>query len=141
METITLGEKLEILRVKKNLTRKELCSRINISAPHYSDLANNRVKKPNMLIMNRIAKELECDIEFLLKESVTFEADNIEIMKIYSEELRNFIKSIDNKPIIIFAKHATNMNFKDMCDEEKLLLVQSLENVVENAKYNSKRLL
>jgi transcriptional regulator with XRE-family HTH domain len=54
------------LRVKKNMTQKELAKKINTKQSNISRMENNK-SMPSLTILHRIANALDCDLDIKFK--------------------------------------------------------------------------
>lgn len=68
------GEFLKYIRLENNLSQRELANKINISKSYINKMENGEVKKPNIIILTKIAKELNTSFnDLILKTNYTEE--------------------------------------------------------------------
>lgn len=63
---LMLGERVKLLRLKKELTQKELAQLAGVSQSFISLLENGKKKDAGIVRIRRIAKALDVKLEFLL---------------------------------------------------------------------------
>ena len=63
---MTVGKEIAKHRNKKGLTQRELSESVGISRTYLADVEQDRYN-PSLKVLARIAKELEMDINFILK--------------------------------------------------------------------------
>ena len=65
-----MGERIRALRKSKNLTQEQLAEKLGISSKAISDYENDKVLKPNALIIQAIADYFNVSVDYLLKGDI-----------------------------------------------------------------------
>ena len=67
MKEINLGFRIKQLREQRNVSQEKLAESINITQSALSKIENNRTKKIEMLLMQKICDYFEVDLEYFTK--------------------------------------------------------------------------
>ncbi len=121
------GEKIRYLRLKNNLTSRELSKALNISESSIS-LYENGKRKPSIELIIKIADYFNVTTDFLLgvsDNSLTNPKNNLNTD--FSEVLENIITSLNTQNYIIF-------NGKDVDDKTIIIFKNNLNFVLENMR-------
>lgn len=121
------GEKIRYLRIKNNLTSRELSKVLNISESSIS-LYENGKRKPRIELIIKIADYFNVTTDFLLGVSGNPLADPEKESKAdFSEVLENIITLLNTRNYIIF-------DGKDVDDKTVIIFKNNLNFVLENMR-------
>lgn len=121
------GEKIRYLRIKNNLTSKELSRILNISESTIS-LYENDKRKPNIELIVKMADFFNVSTDFLLGVSAnTLSELKKDTGADVSELLKNIITLLNNQNYIIF-------DGKDVDDKTVVFFQKNLNCVLENMR-------
>lgn len=121
------GEKIRYLRLKNNLTSKELSKALNISESSIS-LYENGKRKPTIELIIKVADYFNVTTDFLLGVSGNPLSDpEKELNTDFSEVLENIITLLNNQNYIIF-------DGKDVDDKTVIIFKNNLNFVLENMR-------
>lgn len=99
VKTMTLGENIKALRIKKGLTQKELASKLGIAINSVSRYETNE-RQPSFKMLENIASALETDISDLTKYQISRNSDIPPFEEMTQQEQKEFmintIESIQN---------------------------------------------
>ncbi|MGG2091280.1 helix-turn-helix transcriptional regulator [Bacillus sp. S13(2024)] len=94
---MNLSQKIKQLRLKKNLSQKELGESVNVGESFISKIESGK-KYPSRETITKLSKSLEVPVAYLLEES--FEIDLLdELIKVKNMLLTNSELSFNNKPL------------------------------------------
>lgn len=121
------GEKIRYLRLKNNLTSKELSKALNISESSIS-LYENGKRKPSIELIIKVADYFNVTTDFLLGMSDNSLTNAEKDSKAdFSEVLENIITLLNNQNYIIF-------DGKDVDDKTIIIFKNNLNFVLENMR-------
>lgn len=92
MSTGTIGDLVKKVRTDKSISLKDLSSMTNVSSSMISQIENNKVKSPSLMIIKKIADALDVNVSFLLGET----PDSIETKPQYNVVRENERKTFRN---------------------------------------------
>lgn len=136
---MSIGEKIKIHRKKAGLTQVVLAEKANMSRSYLADLERNRYN-PSLDTLTAIAEALNINVSNLLDEEEKensfepklTEKDEKDIQK----ELQKMIDGLEGKNGYA---HFNGQSIEDMDEEDKELLISSLENSLRIAKRLAKQ--
>ena len=121
------GEKIRYLRIKSNLTSKELSRIINISESSIS-LYENDKRKPSIKLIIKMADFFNVSTDFLLGVSTNTLSELVKDTEAdISTLLENIITLLSNQNYIIF-------DGKDVDDKTAVFFQKNLNCVLENMR-------
>jgi transcriptional regulator with XRE-family HTH domain len=121
------GEKIRYLRLKNNLTSRELSKALNISESSIS-LYENGKRKPSIELIIKVADYFNVTTDFLLGVSDNYLTNPEKDSKAdFSEVLENIITLLNNQNYIIF-------DGKDVDDKTVIIFKNNLNFVLENMR-------
>jgi transcriptional regulator with XRE-family HTH domain len=109
------GEKVRVLRHRRNLTQQEVSYRTGISTPHISSLERGQ-RHPSLEYAERLAEALGVPINYLCEET--------EVSQVYVDTayfgssdlplyLQNFVMSESAQPYLIMAHRVSRLDQED----------------------------
>ena len=102
MPEMTLGQRLEELRLAKGLSFREMGDLVGASAPHVRDIEQGN-RRPSELLLEKMAVALETDLDDLLKYSTRPPSRQMEELieqdTQYSLAFRKFVDAVREKNI------------------------------------------
>ncbi|MGO4888823.1 helix-turn-helix domain-containing protein [Anaerobacillus sp. MEB173] len=101
-----LGSRIRDLRSKKGLTMTELANRAQVAKSYLSSVERNLQTNPSIQFLDKISKELNVDVPFLLdtdKEDVDKQLDN-EWIQLAKEAQESGISKEQFKEFLEFSK-------------------------------------
>ena len=67
MYIMEAGQVIKITRIDKDLTVKELASKVDITAQHMSNIEHGK-RNPSLKLLKKLAKELGCSVYEFIEE-------------------------------------------------------------------------
>lgn len=119
------GEKIRYLRIRNNLTSKELSKVLNISESSISLIENGK-RKPSLDMIVKIADYFKVTTDFLLGVSDSYIEPNQAETDI-SNVLENIITLLNNETYILF-------DGKDIDDKTVVFFKKNLNCILENMR-------
>ncbi|WP_312093718.1 helix-turn-helix transcriptional regulator [Niallia sp.] len=136
---MSIGEKIKIHRKKAGLTQVVLAEKANMSRSYLADLERNRYN-PSLDTLTAIAEALNINVSNLLddeEKEKSFEPELTEKdEKDIQKELQKMIDGLEGKNGYA---HFNGESIEDMDQEDRELLISSLENSLRIAKRLAKQ--
>jgi len=136
---MSIGEKIKIHRKKAGLTQVVLAEKAKMSRSYLADLERNRYN-PSLDTLSAIAEALNINVSNLINDEEqknTFDPDLTEKdEKDIQKELQKMIDGLEGKNGYA---HFNGQSIDDMDEEDKELLISSLENSLRIAKRLAKQ--
>ncbi|MBN8457328.1 MAG: helix-turn-helix transcriptional regulator [Verrucomicrobia bacterium] len=102
MSDVTLGQRLEELRLAKGLSFREMGDLVGASAPHIRDVEQGN-RRPSEALLEKMATALEVELEELLRYSTRPPARQMEELigqdTEYSLAFRKFVEAVRDNQI------------------------------------------
>lgn len=136
---MSIGEKIKIHRKKAGFTQVVLAEKANMSRSYLADLERNRYN-PSLDTLTAIAEALDINVSILLDDEEKESTFNPELTekdeKDIQKELQKMIDGLEGKNGYA---HFNGQSIEDMDEEDKELLISSLENSLRIAKRLAKQ--
>ncbi|MBZ9536510.1 helix-turn-helix transcriptional regulator [Cytobacillus oceanisediminis] len=136
---MSIGEKIKIHRKKAGLTQVVLAEKANMSRSYLADLERNRYN-PSLDTLTAIAEALNINVSNLLDEE---EKENSFEPKLTEKDERDIQKELQKMIDGLEGKngyaHFNGQSIDDMDQEDRELLISSLENSLRIAKRLAKQ--
>jgi len=133
---MSIGEKIKLHRKNAKLTQVQLAEKANMSRSYLADLERNRYN-PSLDTLTAIANALNINVSNLIDEEKPFNPDlNEKDEKDIQKELQKMIDGLEGKNGYA---HFNGESMEDMDQEDKELLIASLENSLRIAKRLAKQ--
>lgn len=138
---MSIGEKIKKFRKEAGLTQVELAKRANMSRSYLGDLEGNRYN-PSVSTLNAIADALDVKVSDLMEEKVKESDWDSKLPELTEKDEKDITKELER----IINKLSSNgysafdgETIDEMDEEDKELLIASLENSMRLAKRMAKQ--
>lgn len=138
---MSIGEKIKKFRKEAGLTQVELAKRANMSRSYLGDLEGNRYN-PSVSTLNAIADALDVKVSDLMEENVKESDWDSKLPELTEKDEKDITKELER----IINKLSSNgysafdgETIDEMDEEDKELLIASLENSMRLAKRMAKQ--
>ncbi|MGP7817730.1 helix-turn-helix domain-containing protein [Niallia sp. 01092] len=136
---MTVGENIKLHRKKAKLTQQQLAEKANMSRSYLADLERNRYN-PSLDTLKAIAVALNINVSDIVEDKNKIEDFNPELTekdeKDIQKELQKMIDGLEGKNGYA---HFNGETIEDMDEEDRELLLSSLENSLRIAKRIAKQ--
>lgn len=89
---MALGEKIKILRTKKNLSLQEVAEQVGASKAHIWELETGRARNPTLELVTKLAKCFDVGVADLVGENPDAEGEKPELVAMFRD-----LKGLDEK--------------------------------------------